>query len=92
MADEPATYPDSAALLRAALQQSWKRDRRIRRWRLPWRWSLWWLTRYGSSFIAAALVSSSTPLALNALSPPNAPDEPLKLAPSYQLKSPISSP
>ncbi len=92
MADETARFPDSAALLQRALEQSWQRDRRIRRWRLPWRWGVWWLTRYGSSFIAAALVSASTPLALNALSQPIAPAESLKLTPSYQLKSPTPSP
>jgi hypothetical protein len=90
MADENASFPDSAALLQRALQQSWQRDRRIRRWRLPWRWCVWWLTRYGSSFIAAALVSASTPPASNALPTPAA--EALKLTPSYQLKSPTPSP
>jgi hypothetical protein len=84
MADETASYPDSATLLRSALQQSWQRDRRLRFWRLPWRWSIWWLTRYGSSFIAAALVTASTPdafqTAFNAL-----PAEVLKLTPSYQI-------
>ena len=40
---------------------------------------------------SAALVSASTPLTLNALSQPIAPAEPLKLTPSYQLKSPTPS-
>jgi len=78
-------YPDSAALLHGALQQSWRNDRRLRFWLLPWRWCVWWITRYGSCLAAAALVSASSSSALDEASKALAPDS-LNLIPSYELQ------
>jgi hypothetical protein len=92
MEPDLASYPDTAKLLQDALQGSWQRDRSIRRWKLIWRWSTWWLTRYGSSVIAAMLVVSSTP-ALFLMTPAQvAPLDPLLLKPSLQLTLPIDKP
>jgi hypothetical protein len=90
MADEIAAYPDTPALLHRALQQSWQRDRQTRRWKLSLRWTVWWLTRYGSSVVAAILVSASSPDFIKPTS--TQPTESLRLAPSYQLNSPTKNP
>ena len=93
MADEIAAYPDTPALLHRALQQSWQRDHQTRRWKLSLRWAVWWLTRYGSSLVAAVLVSASTPDFIKpAPAEPVEPAESLRLAPSYQLNSPTKNP
>ena len=93
MADEIAAYPDTPALLHRALQQSWQRDQQIRRWKLSLRWAVWWLTRYGSSLVAAVLVSASTPDFSNPAPHQSIePAESLRLAPSYQLNSPTKNP
>jgi hypothetical protein len=85
MSHERATYPDTADLLRHALVRSWRRDRYTRALKLGWRWGIWLLTRYGSSFIAAALVAASSPDAwINPAASPQ-PVDSLILKPSLQL-------
>jgi hypothetical protein len=78
-------YPDSAALLRGALQQSWRNDQRLRSRLLPWRWCVWWITRYGSCLAAAALVSASSPSILDEASKVLSPES-LNLILSHQLQ------
>jgi hypothetical protein len=85
MVHEQIHYPDSAALLRHNLQQSWQRDRRIRAIKLTWRWSIWMLARYGTSALAAAVLVASTPDAWITHSLPPVPSDSLILKPSLQL-------
>jgi hypothetical protein len=85
MAHEQAALPDTAALLRQNLQQSWRRDRRIRAFKLPWRWGTWALARYGSSAIAAAVLVASTPDLWLAHTLPPVPLDTLILKPSFEL-------
>lgn len=54
----PASVPHSQALLQAALQASWKRDRRVGRRRLALRWVVWGFLRYGLPFLLLAAVAT----------------------------------
>lgn len=40
------SVPDSEAVRLAALQASWRRDRRVARRRIFWRWIVWFALRY----------------------------------------------
>ncbi|TNF61944.1 MAG: hypothetical protein EP306_05070 [Burkholderiales bacterium] len=49
--------PDGESLRQSALAASWRRDRRVARRRLLWRWTLWVLARYGwLLLVLAALI------------------------------------
>lgn len=53
-----ASVPHSQALLQAALQASWKRDRRVGRRRLALRWVVWAFLRYGLPFLLLLAVAT----------------------------------
>jgi hypothetical protein len=91
MTDETTSHLDSAALLRSALHKSWRRDRWLGAWRLSSRWSLWWITRYGSSLIAAVLLSASTELLFDTAGH-SEPVDGLKLKLSYEITLPPHTP
>jgi hypothetical protein len=56
---EAASVPHSQALLQAALQASWKRDRRVGGRRLALRWVVWAFLRYGPPFLLPLAVAMS---------------------------------
>jgi hypothetical protein len=47
------SVPDSEALRLAALQASWRRDRRVAQRRIVWRWIVWFALRYLPWLLAA---------------------------------------
>lgn len=47
------SLPGSEALRLAALQASWRRDRRVARRRIAWRWMVWYARRYLPWLVAA---------------------------------------
>lgn len=47
------SVPDSEAVRRAALQASWRRDRRVAQRRIVWRWIVWFTLRYLPWLVAA---------------------------------------
>ncbi len=48
------SVPDSEAVRQAALQASWRRDRRVAQRRIFWRWIVWFALRYLPWLVAAA--------------------------------------
>lgn len=51
-----SSVPDTEAVLRAALAASWRRDKRVARRRIAWRWTLWYLQRYSPHVLALAVL------------------------------------
>ena len=102
----PAPVPDIDVLRRAALQASWRRDRRIARRRTAMRWALWYgvrglpLVLLGAAIAVWLLVPladhSRTPVNPPALSvqpgpPRNEPGIQLKLESPFQSTPPAAS-
>lgn len=52
-APRQSSVPDSEAVRLAALQASWRRDRRVARRRIVWRWIVWFALRYLPWLVAA---------------------------------------
>lgn len=62
MTPEFVAVPDTQQLLQNALQQSWKRDRFVRLWRMGFRWCEWLLVRCGSLVAASIVIVASSPV------------------------------
>jgi hypothetical protein len=66
--DRPPTIPGSDTVRQAALQASWRRDRRVAQRRIAWRWVVWYVQRFSPHVLAglavlvgAAYVNGSLP-------------------------------
>lgn len=64
----PPPIPGSDLVRQAALQASWRRDRRVAQRRIAWRWTVWYLQRFSPHALAgvallagAAYFSGSLP-------------------------------
>ena len=89
----PAPVPDIDVLRRAALQASWRRDRRIARRRTAMRWALWYGVRGLPLVLLAAAVAVwlLVPLADHLRTPVNPPalsvqPDPPRNEPGIQLR------
>jgi hypothetical protein len=75
--DLPPTIPGSDTVRQAALQASWRRDRRVAQRRIAWRWVVWYFQRYSPHVLvgfavlvgAAYLRGSLPPLSGNGEQP-----------------------
>jgi uncharacterized membrane protein YdfJ with MMPL/SSD domain len=64
----PPTIPGSDTVRQAALQASWRRDRRVAQRRIAWRWVVWYFQRFSphvlvglAVLVGAAYLSGSLP-------------------------------
>lgn len=54
--ESPPSIPGSDFLRQAALQASWRRDRRVAQRRIAWRWTVWYVQRYAPHALAGVAV------------------------------------
>ena len=84
----PPSIPDSDAVRQAALQASWRRDRRVAQRRIAWRWLTWYFQRFSPYVVAgfavlvvAAYLQGSLPSWPNSGDPHTAPEPTVAQAP-----------
>jgi hypothetical protein len=86
----PASVPDTQALRKAALESSWKRDRRVGKRRLVMRWVLWAFFRYGIPFslLLAATLAAWFSLHTGLHQTPAVPTEPIPRTVAAPVQTP----
>ena len=84
----PPSIPGSDAVRQAALQASWRRDRRVAQRRIAWRWVTWYFQRFSPYVVAgfavlvgAAYLQGSLPSWQSSGDPPDAPEPAVAHAP-----------
>lgn len=92
----PPTIPGSDSVRQAALQASWRRDRRVARRRIAWRWVTWYFQRFSPHvLVGVALLIGATYLNGSLSSWPATSDRPAGPAaavastPSLQPAAPV---
>lgn len=100
----PATsalkVPSAEAVRLAALEASWRRDKRVAQRRLFWRWTLWYIQRfYARVLVGLALISGAVYLSdhwfgrpLTAGEATSAPANPSVVGPAESTEAAVPSP
>jgi hypothetical protein len=90
--DLPPTIPGSDSVRQAALQASWRRDRRVAQRRIAWRWTVWYLQRFSPHVLTGmALLVGAAYFSGSLLSWPGHADR-AEMADSTLARAPYSPP